>query len=61
MKRHPLLAPAAVVAVVALCSLARAQGCGQISIDEGDITCCDGTETQQDLSCGGSGDPSYFL
>jgi hypothetical protein len=49
-----------VFSAMALCSAAVAQGCGQISIDEGDITCCNGTEKQEDHSCGGSGDPSYF-
>ncbi len=40
---------------------AKAQGCGQISIDEGNVSCCDGTEEQPDLSCGGNtGDPSDY-
>jgi hypothetical protein len=61
MKRVSLLPASSLILVIAsLCGVAKAQGCGQISIDEGDVTCCNGTETQEDHSCGGSGNPSYF-
>jgi len=60
MKRLNSFAAAAFLVVTSFSGIARAQGCGQISIDEGDITCCNGTETQQDRSCGGSGNQSYF-
>jgi hypothetical protein len=61
MKRvNPLFILTLVSAWISFCGVASAQDCGQISQDEGDITCCDGTETQQDHHCGGSGDPSDF-
>lgn len=41
--------------------MAKAQGCGQISIDEGDITCCNGTEKQENRSCGGTGGNPVIL
>jgi len=58
MKRVTLSVSSLIVLVGSLCGLAEAQGgCGQISIDEGDIICRDDAETQQDHSCGGTGDP----
>ena len=39
---------------------ASAQGCGQLSVDEGDIKCCNGTETQENRSCGPGGYSSDF-
>lgn len=60
MKRVNSFVTSAFFVVAAFCSFANAQGCGQISIDEGDITCCDGTETQPNPHCGGSGNPLDF-
>ncbi|HME34695.1 MAG TPA: hypothetical protein VKF84_05615 [Candidatus Sulfotelmatobacter sp.] len=62
MRIHPVpFTLATLLCLATLSAPARAQGgCGQIPIDEGDIHCCDGTETQEDTSCGGSGNPLYF-